>query len=377
MRGLLVALLLAGVGSARAEVRPAGPDVGPDYSIPVAEGDWRVTVAFGSAAEAAKATIKAESRRLMVEPGGDGAVRSFVVNVRTAALPPPPAAAPGASAVRLNAREAGSYTWDNQLNLEVLGAKPVSVKVEPAPVPRILLLGDSTVADQRFEPAASWGQMLPRFFHPTVAVANHAESGETLKSFLTALRLDKALSQTRTGDLALIQFGHNDAKAQWPQTYAPADSTFRDYLRAYVGEFRRRGADVVLVTSPHRRTFGPDGRITNSHGGYPEAVKAVGRELDVPVIDLAAMSATFYEALGPELAPLAFSDGGRDATHHANYGAYELARAVAKGLLETGTPLAAHLVAGVGHYDPARPTPPEQFTLAPSAARSDQRPRGN
>lgn len=28
----------------------------------------------------------------------------------------------------------------------------------------------------------------------------------------------------------------------------------------------------------HRRTFGPDGRVTNSVGDYPEAVRRVARE---------------------------------------------------------------------------------------------------
>ena len=47
------------------------------------------------------------------------------------------------------------------------------------------------------KPNASWGQMLPRFLAPDIAVANHAESGETLKSFLTELRLDRLLATVR------------------------------------------------------------------------------------------------------------------------------------------------------------------------------------
>ena len=36
--------------------------------------------------------------------------------------------------------------------------------------------------DQASEPYGTWGQMLPRWFKPPVAIANHAESGETLNS---------------------------------------------------------------------------------------------------------------------------------------------------------------------------------------------------
>ena len=45
--------------------------------------------------------------------------RSFIVNVRTAALPAPPENAPGGDAVRLKPRELGSWTWDDRLTVEL------------------------------------------------------------------------------------------------------------------------------------------------------------------------------------------------------------------------------------------------------------------
>jgi len=106
----------------------------------------------------------------------------------------------------------------------------------------VFLAGDSTVTDQPGDPGNSWGQMLPRFFGPGVAIANRAESGETLKSFITGLRLDKVLSQIERGDYLFIQFGHNDQKQQWPQTYVNAFTTYKTYLKAYIAEARLRGA---------------------------------------------------------------------------------------------------------------------------------------
>jgi lysophospholipase L1-like esterase len=90
--------------------------------------------------------------------------------------------------------------------------------------------------------------VLPRFFDDGIAIANHAESGETLKSFVTALRLDKLLSTLRAGDWVMVQFGHNDQKTQWPQTFADAATTYRSWLRTYIAEIRRRGATPILVT---------------------------------------------------------------------------------------------------------------------------------
>jgi len=341
----------------------------PRFSVRLPEGNFRVTLRLGDRHAPSETTVKAEARRLMLErvstARGKLTTRSFVVNVRTPALAPPPANAPGGPAVRLNPHEIGNPTWDDKLTLEFLGpaAKVRSLIIEPADVPTVYLAGDSTVTDQPVGPGASWGQMLPRFFGPGIAVANHAASGETLKSFLTALRLDKILSSLRAGDWLMIQFGHNDEKAQWPQTYVEAGTTYRAYLGAYIAEARRRGATPILITSAERRNFDPAGHIINSHGDYPDAVRALAAEQSVPLIDLHSMSRTLYEALGPDRAALAFNDQGRDLTHHDNYGAYELARLVVAAIRHTEPRLAEYLAADAGELDPAHPDPPETFRL--------------
>ncbi|WP_425475262.1 rhamnogalacturonan acetylesterase [Sphingomonas silueang] len=354
------------------------PGEGRRFSVALPEGNWRVTLVLGER-RAATTTVKAEARRLMLDrvatPARASVTRSFVVNTRTAMLSPPPENAPGGTMVRLKPREAGSPTWDDRLTLELLGDGAVAtVRIEPASVPTLYLVGDSTVTDQPSEPAASWGQMLPAFLDGQVAVANHAESGETLKSFLTELRLDKVLAAIRPGDWLFIQFGHNDQKAQWPQTYADAATTYPAYLRAYIAEARRRGAQPVLVTSPERRNFDAGGRIKPTLGDYPAAVRAVARETGVPVIDLNAASIATYEALGPEVAAQAFNDGGKDRTHHNNYGAWLLARSVAEGIRSLPG-LGGHVTAA--RFDAAHPPLPKDVAIVPSSARSDVRPAGN
>jgi lysophospholipase L1-like esterase len=368
--------VLAGADDAVASDRPFL------FSAKIPEGNYRVVVTTPTGA--APLTIKSESRRLMVEAGRGGRFE-FAVNTRDARVPPPPLNAPGNDHVELNNRENSPANglvlhWDDKLTLEFNGPRPAvrTLEIFPAPeLPTVFLAGDSTVTDQPREPGASWGQMLPRWFRPTVAVANHAESGETLKSFLTELRLDKILSQMKRGDFLVLQFGHNDEKTNWPQTYVEAGTTYDAYLRVFIAEARRRGATPVLVSPVQRRQFGPDGKIRNSHGDYPAAVARVAREEHVGFIDLAAVSARFYEALAPEKSPLAFSAGGRDVTHHNNYGAYALAKAVAAGLHAACPELAAHLVADFPGFDPAQPDDPVAFALAASPGRTNQPPRGN
>jgi len=364
--------------------QPSGTKPTPFYfSVAVPEGNYRITITFGSETNASDNTVRAESRQLLLEKlttaPGEFVTRSFCVNVRGPGLTPPEANAPGGSRVLLNERENGILRWDDKLTLEFNGPAPHvrSVTIEAVQIPTLFLAGDSTVTDQPSEPAAGWGQMLPRFLKPEVAVANHAESGETLKSFIAGLRLAKLLSQLKAGDYLFIQFGHNDEKRQWPQTYVEAHSTYKAYLRVFIAEARLRGATPVLVTSMQRRNFDEQGRIRNTHGDYPAAVRELASEEKVALIDLERASIAFYEALGPTRAPLAFNAGGKDATHHNNYGGYELAKAIVQGIRDAKLPLQSLIVDDFGGFDPAHPDAPEAFILPPSPSRSTATLRGN
>lgn len=350
------------------------------FSRPEPDGNYRVTLRLRD-----HCSVQAQSRRLMFEslssPDNRPLERSFIVNVRTPSLAPLPPKDPGATAVRLGSDELNTPDWNGALTVEVPGCLSLvkEVSVDPVHVPTVYLVGDSTVTDVWPGPGASWGQMLPRFFKPDVAIANHAKSGATLKSFLTELRLDKVLSTLSPGDWLMIQFGHNDQKKQWPQTYVEADTTYRAWLHVYIAEARRRGAIPVLITSPERRNFDEHGHIVASLEGYPDAARAAAHEESVALIDLNAMSKAFYEALGPEKAVLAFRDEGRDKTHHSDYGAYELARMVVAGIRAADPAqigdLAQHLTPDQKAFDPCDPDPPEHFHpfdgRMPAAAQGD------
>jgi lysophospholipase L1-like esterase len=215
--------------------------------------------------------------------------------------------------------------------------------------------------------------MLTRFFKPGVVIANHAESGESLRSSLGAKRLEKVLSTMKPGDYLFIQFGHNDEKEKGEGV--GAFTTYKASLKKFVTEARQRGGIPVLITPMHRRTFDKDGKISNSHGDYPVAVRQVASEEKVPLIDLNAMSKLFYEALGPEKSGLAFKTG--DATHHSNYGSYELAKCIVKGIKANKLGISKYLVTDVPRFDQSHPDPFESFTVPPSPLSTGVKPLGN
>lgn len=334
------------------------------FSMALPEGNYRVTFTPGDS----PTTVKAELRRLMIQ-NARGPV-SFIVNVRTPQIG-------GGQSVRLKDREKkmSAWNWDEKLTLELNGARPsiAALEIEPVDVPTLFLLGDSTVCDQPSEPFASWGQMLTRFFKPEIAVANHAESGESLRSSLHSNRLAKVTSQLKRGDTVLIQFGHNDEKERGEGV--GAFTTYKASLKQFVDEIRKHGGEPVLLTPVHRRTFEPDGKMRNSHGDYPEAVRQVAKEENVPLVDLLLASGALYEALGPDRSGILFKTG--DGTHHNNFGAYELARCVAAGIRQAKIPVARFLSDEFADFDPAHPDSPESPVIPASPQTTEVTPLGN
>ncbi len=344
------------------------------FSVAVPEGNYRVTVYLGDREGESDTTVKAELRRLMLEKvqtdRGNIAVRSFVVNVRTAKIST-------GGEVKLKDREKTSeaWAWDEKLTLEFNNtqAKVCGIDIVRAvEVPTIYLAGDSTVTDQPREPHNSWGQMLTRYFGDRIAIANHSESGESLSSFIGERRLAKVMSIIKPGDFLMIQMGHNDEKQKGEGI--GAFTTYKASLKKFVADARQKGAKPILVTPMHRRTFGADGKITNSHGDYPEAVRQVAAEEKVPLIDLTAMSKVLYEAMGAEESVKAFAPG--DGTHHSSWGSYELARCVVEAIRKGNFDLKDYLTGDAGIFDPAKPDPLGKFAVPASPGATTVKPYG-
>jgi lysophospholipase L1-like esterase len=345
------------------------------FSAKVPEGNYNVTVSFGDSAIATTTTVKAESGRLMLErvelPAGQVAERTFTTNVRTPQLPKLPLNATGREEVTLDRFDgSNARDWDNKLTVEIVSPHAAlrSIEISPAPAaPTVFIAGDSTVTDRDGGGDVSWGQLLPRFFSPGVAVSNHAQSGETLKSFASALRLDKILSQMKKGDYLFMQFAHNDSKEAWPQTYVEPETTYKAYLKVYIAEARRRGATPVLVTAMDRGVKGT-GAPTHGHGGYPQAMREVASEEHIPLIDLYNMSITLYESAGADAAKLL-----ADGTHSTAYGGYEFAKCIVMGIKENKLDLANFIVDDFKDFDPAHPDSESALKLGEIFSRSGGR----
>lgn len=394
MKNLLIsimALLCCGMLSAQStepivhEFDPKTQDGTPfRWSVAVPEGNWTVSVVIGSKKHPASTVVRAESSRLMVEETetakGKFETVTFTVNRRDPEYP--------GNYVRLKADVAEKLNWDDSLNLEFTGAAPYVQSVTIAPAEdavTVFLFGDSTVCDYDGEPYASWGQMITAFFGPSVAFANYAETGETTNSCISSKRFEKGLSRMKAGDYVFLEFGHNDEKQTRPGS--GAWYYYSTNLKIMIDQIEKKGAHPVLVTPTQRRRW-KAGRINDTHGEFPAAMKAVAERESLPVIDLTAMTTAMYEAMGEKAseALLTYLPAGalegldkdlKDNTHFCPFGAYEVAKCVIQGICDEVPALSSHLLPGWSGFDPAYPDVAETFKWNERPFTTYKKPRGN
>jgi lysophospholipase L1-like esterase len=204
----------------------------------------------------------------------------------------------------------------------------------------IYIIGDSTVDDNQ-PPFRGWGWALPQFVREGISVHNHALSGRSSRSFRAEGLFEPVEKALTTGDLLLIQFGHNDEKDD--ERHTDPDTTFPEELWRYCESALSRGAQPVLITPVCRRFFGGDGSLFYTHGEYPRAIRLLAAEKQIPLCDLKADSRELYKSLGEEktaelfvrLAPGEnpdFPEGHDDRSHFNAHGAQVIAGLVANEL---------------------------------------------
>lgn len=204
-------------------------------------------------------------------------------------------------------------------------------------MPTIYIIGDSTV--DNFEPPfRGWGWALPDFLVPGIRVCNHAKSGRSSRSFYDEGLFEPVRQGMQAGDVLLIQFGHNDEKDD-SLRHTDAFGSYQDFLRSYCQSALEKGALPVLITSVCRRIYAGN-NLLYTHAAYPEAVRHLARDMELPCLDLEMASrrlflsgtqedvASLFVRLSPGEHPK-YPDGHDDKTHFNAYGAKKIAGLVA------------------------------------------------
>lgn len=210
----------------------------------------------------------------------------------------------------------------------------------------IFMIGDSTMANKPLtgdNQERGWGQMLSGFFTDDILVDNHALNGRSTLSFINGGHWQKVYDAIQPGDYVFIQFGHNDEKIKSenrgtrPGTPEPAlcpdqwgrPASFDDNLRKFVNDTRQKGGIPVLFNCIARRSFFENKNaaeeddlfgkgitlksegdklvethiITRGDGtvdDYLEAPRRIAREMNVPFVEMNAISKQVIEGEGVE-----------------------------------------------------------------------------
>lgn len=219
----------------------------------------------------------------------------------------------------------------------------------------IYTIGDSTMANKSKDvyPETGWCMVLQDYFKEGVKVSNHAVNGRSTKSFINEKRWQAVLDSLKAGDYVFIQFGHNDEKENDTTRYAAPFGAYKKNLERFIIEARAKGATPVLFTPIVRRKFDEQGRLTDTHGQYPAAVREVAREQNVAFVDLLDLSEKWVSRLGDEpskeywlwTAPdKKYPQGRKDDTHLSVKGANKICSLALRDCIRQKLPFSGEIL---------------------------------
>lgn len=220
----------------------------------------------------------------------------------------------------------------------------------------VYLAGDSTCAAKLPEkrPETGWGEMLQQYFEPAkVKIENHAQNGRSTKTFISEGRWQAIVDKLKAGDWVFVQFGHNDSAKEKGERYTPPEDYKKNLVR-FINDVWAKKANIVLLTPVVRRRFDKDGAFYDTHGEYPEIVRTVSKEYNVPLIDMHRKSEAVLKAYGAEPSRSLFlqlkpgenanyPNGVDDNTHFKPKGAEEMAKLAVEGIREDKLKLRKYL----------------------------------
>lgn len=164
---------------------------------------------------------------------------------------------------------------------------------------KIILVGDSTMA-----PHSGWGGVFcAHHVKSSVACLNAGRGGRSTRSYRQEGSWDIALAEAKVpgyrGTWVLIQFAHNDQSSK-SERWTDETTEFPANLKRFVEEVRAVGATPVLVTPLTRREF-KNGKLKNTLASWSDQVRGVAKAMDVPLVDLNALSARQTQEMGAEM----------------------------------------------------------------------------
>lgn len=227
---------------------------------------------------------------------------------------------------------------------------------------KIFIAGDSTAciygSDDNYAVAREgWGMALSYMVKEDKAeVVDLALSGRSSKSFLLEDNYKTLMNDMQSGDYLIIQFGHNDEKADKPEESndptrirhttledTNTEGSFKNYLnKYYIEPAKAKGVTPILLTPVSRHEFDENGKCTDSHGEYDDAIRDLAKEVNVSCVDMTKLTSDLYDKEGKAQTQAyhaifkSVEKGvyGHDDTHFNRFGALTVAELARTELLK-------------------------------------------
>jgi lysophospholipase L1-like esterase len=200
---------------------------------------------------------------------------------------------------------------------------------------KIALLGDSTVAR-----GSGWGTAFAERFTDEVQVRNFAMGGRSSKSWYDEKRLPAVLAYKP--DYVLMQFGHNGQPGKGPKRETDPATTYRDFLKMYVREFRSIDAKPVIISSVTRRRYDENGNFYTTLKPWAMAAGEVASEVKVPFVDLHRSSTNLQNRVGRAVS-MTYNLKEGDTSHFNKKGAAIISNLVIQDLTNVVKELGKYL----------------------------------
>lgn len=226
-------------------------------------------------------------------------------------------------------------------NLTAIASCPPSCM---ASYPKLLIIGDSTVANYEDGPLQGWGKYIGEYVN--LSVMNLARNGRSTRSYRNDGLWNALLSLASPGDFVLIEMGHNDEgdirkpnntrafrntlpgigdetlpyKIPGARNRTETVHTFGWYLKQMIIDARERDAIPILSGLTPRSTWANStgSPMLKADYAYRDYAQTVAEELKVDFIDHTKYSVRELQSMGQVDAKKLFP---MDSTHTSPAGA--------------------------------------------------------
>ncbi|KAF9872321.1 GDSL-like Lipase/Acylhydrolase [Colletotrichum karsti] len=246
-----------------------------------------------------------------------------------------------------------------------LALSAVQVTAAPAELaaraPTLYLCGDSTMARSSDSQMDGWGQYVSKYLN--IAVVNRAIGGRSSRSFWNEGRFQNVANEVKSGDIVVIEFGHNDVGSPRSndngRSVCPGEGTetcvsdttgetvytFVFYVIQAAKLMRAKGATVILSSQTPKNQWSTGTWVGIPSRFVPMQLKAKNALADsgVTFFDHHQAVSNMYRKMGASAVNALYI---KDNTHTSPAGADLSSQAFVQGISQSmngTTSLAAHV----------------------------------